>query len=118
MRRTYLLLVLLMVLQCVYSQSNNRKQTVTGRNEKSMQASEYSDVGVMTDEQIMEYIKAEQAKGTDSKQIVINLLKKGVSETQLNRLRRTYLEEIEKLEKQGKRKKKNISYTNKNSNNY
>lgn len=109
MRRTYLLLVLLMVLQCVYSQSNNRKQTVTGRNEKSMQASEYSDVGVMTDEQIMEYIKAEQAKGTDRKQIVINLLKKGVSETQLNRLRRTYLEEIEKLEKQGKRKKKNIN---------
>lgn len=109
MRRTYLLLVLLMVLQCVYSQSNDRKQTVTGRNEKSMQASEYSDVGVMTDEQIMEYIKAEQAKGTDSKQIVINLLKKGVSETQLNRLRRTYLEEIEKLEKQGKRKKKNIN---------
>ena len=107
MRRTYLLLILIMVLQCTFAQNSNRKQTVSNNKNKTVQTSNYSDGGVMTDEEIMEYIKAEQAKGTDSKQIVINLLKKGVPESQLNRLRKTYLEEKEKLEKQGKRKKKN-----------
>lgn len=109
MRRTYLLLILIMALQCLFAQNSNRKQTVSNKKERTVQTSDYSEGGVMTDEEIMEYIKAEQAKGTDSKQIVINLLKKGVPESQLNRLRKTYLEEKEKLEKQGKRKKKNIN---------
>lgn len=108
MRQTYLLLSLLLVFQMTFAQTNSRKQNSLNKENKTVQMTGGFEDGVMTDEQILEYIKAEQAKGINSKQIVVNLLKKGVTEAQLNRLRKTYIEEKEKLEKQGKRTKKAV----------
>ncbi|MBR5277390.1 MAG: SLBB domain-containing protein [Bacteroidaceae bacterium] len=53
----------------------------------------------MTDEEILDYIKVEQSKGTASRTIVLNLLKKGVTQEQLNRIRKGYVEAENKKKK-------------------
>lgn len=44
----------------------------------------------MSDDQVVNYIQKEKSKGTPDKQIGMNLLKQGVSTTQLQRIRRKY----------------------------
>ena len=44
----------------------------------------------MTDDQVVNYIQKEKVKGTPDKQIALDLLKQGVSTTQLQRIRRKY----------------------------
>ena len=103
-RASFLFLILLMFAQLTFAQTNPRKQDAAGRGNRTVQSSNNPEGGVMSDDEILEYIKNEQAKGTDSKQIVMNLLKKGVTEAQLNRLRKEYLDK--KKEKAGKTKTK------------
>lgn len=49
------------------------------------------DNSVMTDEEIAEYIMTEQQKGRNDKEIIMSLLKKGVSRQQLMQIREQYL---------------------------
>lgn len=44
----------------------------------------------MTDSQIIDFVKQEQAKGTNQQAIVTKLLQKGVTTDQLRRIRRKY----------------------------
>ena len=44
----------------------------------------------MTDSQVVNYIQKEQEKGTSQQQIVVNLMKRGVTTAQLQRIRRKY----------------------------
>ncbi|MGN0233266.1 MAG: SLBB domain-containing protein [Bacteroidaceae bacterium] len=44
----------------------------------------------MTDSQVVDFVKKEQAKGTDQQSIVTKLLQKGVTTEQLRRIRRKY----------------------------
>ena len=44
----------------------------------------------MTDNQVVDYIQREQAKGTPQQQIAVDLMKRGVSTTQLQKIRRKY----------------------------
>ena len=54
--------------------------------------------GGMSDEKVIEYIQKEYAKGTSEKQIVVNLIKRGVTTTQLQRVRK----KVEKLQRDNK----------------
>ena len=48
----------------------------------------------MTDSQVVNYIQKEQEKGTSQQQIVVNLMKRGVTTAQLQRIRRKYQHSI------------------------
>ena len=54
--------------------------------------------GGMSDEKVIEYIQKEYTKGTSEKQIVVNLIKRGVTTTQLQRVRK----KVEKLQRDNK----------------
>lgn len=54
--------------------------------------------GGMSDDKVIEYIQKEYAKGTGEKQIVMNLLKRGVTTSQLQRVRK----KVEKLQRENK----------------
>lgn len=105
MRRIHLLMALLVCTQMAFAQSGtgqNRRSAQTTRTEGTERiVTSHDSRGiaageVMSDEEIVEYIKAEQAKGTNEKQIMINLMRRGVSEAQLSRIRNNYLDEVEK----------------------
>lgn len=51
----------------------------------------------MSDNQVIEYVKKEQEKGTSQQQIVTNLMKRGVTTDQLRRIRRKYQAEQQTL---------------------
>lgn len=51
----------------------------------------------MSDNQVIEYVKKEQEKGTSQQQIVTNLMKRGVTTDQLRRIRKKYMAEQQTL---------------------
>lgn len=51
----------------------------------------------MSDNQVIEYVKKEQEKGTSQQQIVNNLMKRGVTTDQLRRIRKKYQAEQQNL---------------------
>ena len=51
----------------------------------------------MTDDQVIDYVRKEQAKGQTQQQIVSNLLKRGVTPDQLRRIRKKYESEKDNL---------------------
>ncbi|MBQ5664101.1 MAG: SLBB domain-containing protein [Bacteroidaceae bacterium] len=65
---------------------------VSNKNNSSSLSSSF----VMTDEEIIEYIKEEQKKGTDNKVIVTNLMRRGVTTEQLNNIRKNYIKDSKK----------------------
>lgn len=87
--------VMMFLLQPLAAQTNNAMAQMN--TIQSMQNGGFAvnagsaSVEVMSDEEVIMYIMEEQAKGTDKNQIVFNLLRKGVTQTQLNRIRETYL---------------------------
>ena len=98
MRKINILFVLLLFVQISFAQGYNRNNTTNNNNKERTQ----KDYGrnsknslnlstVMTDEEIISYIKEEQNKGTDNKEIVANLLKRGVTKEQLNKIRTEYI---------------------------
>lgn len=103
MRKINFMLMLLLLAQLTFAQSNNRTSVAKNNNKERTQ----NDYGkntkdamnvssVMTDEEILNYIKKEQDKGTDNKVIVTNLLKRGVTQEQLNKIRSEYVEKAKK----------------------
>lgn len=101
-RASFLFLILLMFAQLMFAQTNSRRQDAVTRGDRTQQSYNNPEGGVMSDSEILEYIKNEQAKGTDNKQIVLNLLKRGVTEAQLNRLRKNYLDNKNRRSKKDK----------------
>lgn len=101
-RASFLFLILLMFAQLVFAQTDSRRQDAATRGDRTQQSYNNPESGAMSDSEILEYIKNEQAKGTDNKQIVLNLLKRGVTEAQLNRLRKNYLDNKNKRSKKEK----------------
>lgn len=93
MRKLKILLILSLLGQFAFAQTNSK----LSNNEKIQD--DYNAVSrksvtssfVMTDSEIVEYINNEQKKGTDNKSIVTNLMRRGVTIEQLNRIRRNYL---------------------------
>lgn len=105
MQKIHLLMALLLCTQMAFAQSetgNNRRSVQKSRTEgterivTSVNSRNASSGEVMSDEEIVEYIKGEQAKGMNEKQIIINLMRRGVGEAQLTRIRNNYLDEVEK----------------------
>lgn len=93
---TFFAFLLLFVSQSLFAQSGKAKlQDAKSKNSKSsLTSSTASSVvsnDVMTDEELVMYIMEEQAKGTDKNKIVLDLVKKGVTEAQLKRVRENYL---------------------------
>lgn len=70
----------------------------------------------MSDDQVIEEIKKEYAKGTGQQQIVINLMKKGVTTAQLQRVRRKVeqMQREQSLNEMPGQKKSNRMRTNQN----
>ncbi len=93
MRKLKILLILSLLGQIAFAQTNSK----LSNNEKIQD--DYNAVSrksvtssfVMTDSEIIEYINNEQKKGTENKSIVTNLMRRGVTIEQLNRIRRNYL---------------------------
>ena len=93
MRKLKILLILSLLGQFAFAQTNSK----LSNNEKIQD--DYNAVSrksvtssfVMTDSEIVEYINNEQKKRTDNKSIVTNLMRRGVTVEQLNRIRRNYL---------------------------
>ncbi len=88
--------LLLFVSQSLFAQSGKAKlQDAKSKNSKSSlisnTVSNAASNDVMTDEELIMYIMEEQAKGTDKNKIVLDLVKKGVTEAQLKRVRENYL---------------------------
>ena len=50
----------------------------------------FVDAQSMTDTQVVNYIQKEQERGTSQQQIVVNLMKRGVTTAQLQRIRQKY----------------------------
>lgn len=98
MHKLNLFLVLLFVAQLAFAQNSgytsrrtNNKQEMRNDYKAATEGDRKSTLSSMTDEEILQFIKDEQNKGTDSKSIVMQLLKKGVSKDQLNRIRQEYI---------------------------
>lgn len=72
----------------------------------------------MTDDQVIDEIKKEYAKGTSQQQIVVNLMKKGVTTSQLQRVRRKVeqMQREESLDARPGAQKSNRMRTNQNMN--
>ena len=111
MHKLKLFLVVLLASQLAFAQNNNGAASRNTSNKREMQ-NDYNasrdgikrtDSSVMTDEEIMQFIKEEQSRGTDNKTIVLTLLKKGVTKEHLNRIRQEYV----KREKNKKNIRKN-----------
>ena len=96
-------MALLCAAQVVFAQSGNNNANYKNSNhvqkDYAQEKNGVSDDNVMTDEEILDYIKVEQSKGTASRTIVLNLLKKGVTQEQLNRIRKGYVEAENKKKK-------------------
>lgn len=111
MHRLKLFLVVLLASQLAFAQNNSGAASRNSSSRREMQndynasrdGNKRTDTSVMTDEEIMQFIKDEQSRGVDSKTIVLTLLKKGVSKEHLNRIRQEYV----KREKNKKNVKKN-----------
>ena len=98
MRKLNIFLVLLLAVQFAFAQNNSGYSNRQSGNKQEMRndykvSRENSRIGnsVMTDEEILQFIKDEQDKGTDNKAIVLMLLKKGVTREQLNKIRQDYV---------------------------
>ncbi len=98
MRKLNIFLVLLLAVQFAFAQNNSGYSNRQSGNKQEMRndykvSRENSRIGnsVMTDEEILQFIKDEQNKGTDNKAIVLMLLKKGVTREQLNKIRQDYV---------------------------
>lgn len=96
-------MALLCAAQVVFAQSGNNNANYKNSNhvqkDYAQEKNGVSVDNVMTDEEILDYIKVEQSKGTASRTIVLNLLKKGVTQEQLNRIRKGYVEAENKKKK-------------------
>ena len=101
MRKFNILLVLSLFVQLAFAQNNsvgvrnNNEWKQNGNNSMSSQSGVTSLV--MTDKEILEYIKEEQKKGTSNQIIVKNLMQRGVTTEQLNKIRNNYIAQNEKL---------------------
>ena len=77
------------------SGSGNRSKS--GQPSRELRGKEVVPTGlpsaneVMTDKQVVKFIKEEQKKGTPNSEIIAKLLLKGVTESQLIRIREEYL---------------------------
>ena len=96
-------MALLCAAQVIFAQSGNNNANYKNSNhvqkDYGKDKKDVSVDNVMTDEEILDYIKVEQSKGTASRTIVLNLLKKGVTQEQLNRIRKGYVEAENKKKK-------------------
>ncbi len=108
MRRLSLLLLFVFSVQFSFAQYNNQNNRVA--NNKKNQNSHHTANGannayisndIMPDEEVVEYIIAEQNKGRNERDIIMSLMKKGVTQQQLMRIRNQYLQD------EAGRKKKN-----------
>ncbi len=101
MRKFNILFILSLFAQFAFAQNNS----VSVRNNNEMMQNSYNSattqIGstslVMTDKEIVEYIKKEQKKGTANQIIVKNLMQRGVTTEQLNKIRNNYIVKQEKL---------------------
>lgn len=104
MHKINLLLVLLLAVNFAFAQNSNRskiRQDNNGRIQKDYVLNKNDNVGskVMTDKEILQFVKDEQDKGTANNQIVMELLKRGVTKEQLNNIRNKYIKESRKKNK-------------------
>ena len=92
------LLSILLVSQAAVAQVQGSGRAGAGNTSKSVRGRVDSGnavmsgvTEVMTDKQIVKFIKDEQKKGTPNSEIIAQLLLKGVTEAQLIRVRDEYL---------------------------
>ena len=93
-----------LVVQFAFAQSNSgsvrQNNNLRMQDDKNLSEKSRRSSFVMTDEEIIEYIKEEQKKGTDNNKIVTDLMRRGVTTEQLNNLRNKYIKDSKKLKVQ------------------
>jgi protein involved in polysaccharide export with SLBB domain len=105
MHKLNLLLVLLFVVTSAFGQNNSRTNARHNNNKERTQKdyvlnnNDKLSSTVMTDEEVLQFVKDEQNKGTDNNEIVVKLLKRGVTKEQLNEIRNKYVSESKKKKK-------------------
>ena len=104
MRKLNILLIMSLVVQFAFAQSNSgsvrQNNNLRMQDDKNLSEKSRGTSFVMTDEEIIEYIKEEQKKGTDNNKIVTDLMRRGVTTEQLNNLRNKYINDSKKLKVQ------------------
>lgn len=111
MQKLSLLLLFVFSVQISFAQYNQNVRTANNQNinrTKNNVNTQGVNGGfvsndIMTDEEVVEYIVEEQEKGRSERDIIVSLMKKGVTQQQLMRIRNQYLQK----EKGDKTKQKN-----------
>lgn len=100
MRKLNILLIMSLVVQFAFAQSNSgsvrQNNNLRMQDDKNLSEKSRGTSFVMTDEEIIEYIKEEQKRGTDNNKIITNLMRRGVTTEQLNNLRNKYIKDSKK----------------------
>lgn len=101
MRKLNILLIMTFIVQLAFAQNNsgdvrNNNTRMQGSYNAASGNSKKSSSLVMTDKEVVEYIKEEQKKGTDNKTIVTDLMRRGVTTEQLNNIRNNYIKNRKK----------------------
>ena len=119
MRRLNILLIMSLVVQFAFAQSNSgsvrQNNNLRMNDDKNLSEKSRGISFVMTDEEIIEYIKEEQKKGTDNNKIVTDLMRRGVTTEQLNNLRNKYIKDSKKLKTQKEDDESVVRLRDKNS---
>lgn len=102
MKRIGIFFLFLILMQATYAQVTESRITSQRTGFSNIgKESGYTDRSGMSDDDIVEYIRTQSDKGVPARDIVLYLLKKGVSEERLNAIRENYNEQNKK--KNGKK---------------
>jgi hypothetical protein len=87
MKKIKILILLLLVFQVTYAQVNEKRAGGSKEASSENLSRKITDASGMSDDEIIEYISKQADKGVPGRDIVLYLLKKGVSEERLNAIR-------------------------------
>jgi protein involved in polysaccharide export with SLBB domain len=87
MKKIKILILLLLVFQVTYAQVNEKRAGGSKEASSENLSRKITDASGMSDDEIIEYISKQAEKGVPGRDIVLYLLKKGVSEERLNAIR-------------------------------